>query len=523
MSEHPGAWAEVRLADVCHVITDGTHKTPDYRDSGVRFISIKNIRPFQPIDWNSYVRFISREEHVELIKRCKPERDDILFPRIGTLGFAKRIDFEEEVSIFVGLGLLKPNKAVIRPMYLEYYMNAPWIAELSRERANGSGRLTLPLEESREFPVLLPPLEEQGRIVAEIEKQFTRLDAAVAALKRVWANLKRYRAAVLKAACEGRLVPTEAELARKEGRSYETGEQFLARILKERRAKWEADQLAKMHASGRSPENDDWKKKYKEPDPVDNSNLPLLPEGWVWASLEQSAWDADYGTSERCEYNASGLPVLRIPNITASRISLDDLKFATSTVAAESSAVLRSGDLLIIRTNGSRDLIGRAAVVVRKFDSPHLHASYLIRFRLLPELMAWIAAVWNTASVRDQIERMAATSAGQYNVSVGKLNRLVLPIAPVAEQIRIIMEIERQMSEFAAAESSCGTNLARADHLRQSILRRAFEGKLVPQDPNDEPASVLLERIRAERADKLQAVNRAPKPKRARVAAVEAS
>ncbi len=105
----------------------------------------------------------------------------------------------------------------------------------------------------QEIPLPLPPRSEQDRIVAEIEKQFTRLDAAVAALKRVQANLKRYRAAVLKAACEGRLVPTEAELARKEGRTYETGEQLLARILKERRAKWEADQLAKMHASGKPP------------------------------------------------------------------------------------------------------------------------------------------------------------------------------------------------------------------------------------------------------------------------------
>jgi len=109
LPQRNAGWAQVRLAEVCHVITDGTHKTPDYRDSGIRFISIKNIRPFQPVDWDSYVRFISKEEHLQLIKRCKPEMDDILFPRIGTLGFAKRIDFEEEVSIFVGLGLLKPD------------------------------------------------------------------------------------------------------------------------------------------------------------------------------------------------------------------------------------------------------------------------------------------------------------------------------------------------------------------------------------------------------------------------------
>ena len=138
----------------------------------------------------------------------------------------------------------------------------------------------------RDLLIPLPPRLEQDRIVSQIEALLTDLDAAVAALKRVQANLKRYRASVLKAACEGRLVPTEAELARKEGRSYESGEQLLQRILKERRAKWEADQLVKMHASGKPPKNDDWKKKYKDPAPPDTTGLPELPEGWTWSTAE---------------------------------------------------------------------------------------------------------------------------------------------------------------------------------------------------------------------------------------------
>ena len=135
---------------------------------------------------------------------------------------------------------------------------------------------------SHELP--LPPLPEQHRIVEAIETHFTRLDAAVAALKRVKANLKRYRASVLKAACEGRLVPTEAELARAEGRDYEPADVLLKRILAERRAKWEADELAKMTAKGNPPKDDRWKAKYKEPQPPDTSDLPELPEGWAVAS-----------------------------------------------------------------------------------------------------------------------------------------------------------------------------------------------------------------------------------------------
>ena len=117
------------------------------------------------------------------------------------------------------------------------------------------------------FP--LPPQHERDRIVADIEKQFTRLDSGVASLKRVQITLKRYRASVLKAACEGRLVPTEAELARKENRSYETGEELLQRILKERREKWTG------------------KGKYKEPNAPDITSLGKIPDGWALASLDQ--------------------------------------------------------------------------------------------------------------------------------------------------------------------------------------------------------------------------------------------
>ncbi len=125
----------------------------------------------------------------------------------------------------------------------------------------------------RELPVLLPPLAEQRRIVAEVETQFTRLDASVAALRRVQANLKRYWASVLKDACEGRLVPTEAELARSEGREYESADVLLERILVERRARWESQEKRRG--------------KYKEPSAPDASALPELSEGWVWIALGQ--------------------------------------------------------------------------------------------------------------------------------------------------------------------------------------------------------------------------------------------
>lgn len=489
-SQHPRSWVQVRLADVCHVITDGTHKTPNYKDSGIRFISIKNIRPFQPIDWDSYVRFISREEHFELIKRCKPEKDDILFPRIGTLGFAKRIDFDEEVSIFVGLGLLKPDKAIISPMYLEYYMNTPWIAELSRERANGSGRLTLPLEESREFPVLLAPIKEQDRIVSEIEKQFTRLDAAVAALKRVQANLKRYRAAVLKAACEGHLVPTEAELARKEGRSYETGEQLLAQMRRGGLESNRKKRAGRLWGAGVVPE-------------LTDDERSRLPEGWAWAKVRELGSDPDEVVQvgpmsmRSQDFAAAGTPVLNVGCVQWGHFDEAKLNFLPPSKAKEFARYeILPGDVMFTRSG----TVGRCAVA-QPHQTRWLMTFHLLRARPLPEvcLPEYLRIVFEGAGhIRRQTrEASIGTTRAGFNTTL--LADLAVPLPPLHEQRRIVAVAEGQITNVSELETEALGTLRRADRLRQSILKRAFEGNLVPQNPNDEPASVLLERIRAER------------------------
>ncbi len=183
--------------------------------------------------------------------------------------------------------------AVARPApaasarYLAYYLQTGEYRSYVSACSAGVNINNLKTSDLGAFALSVAPWGEQDRIVAEIEKQFTRLDAATAALKRVQANLKRYRASVLKAACEGRLVPTEAELARKEGRDYEPADELLERILRERRARWEADTLAKMIASGKPPKDDSWKREIQEPSAPNTADLLALPEGWCWAGLEQ--------------------------------------------------------------------------------------------------------------------------------------------------------------------------------------------------------------------------------------------
>lgn len=391
----------------------------------------------------------------------------------------------------------------VLPRYLSYYMKQSTFRDFLASRASGVGGSLMRVKPSTfaDYPFPMAPRREQERIVEEIEKHFSRLDEAVANLKRAQANLKRYRASVLQAACEGRLVPTEADLARQESRDYEPADLLLQRILVERRRKWEENEVAKMREKGREPKDDKWKARYQEPATPDTRDLPELPEGWCWASLGMLSWDSGYGTSVKCDYDAPGPPVLRIPNIDAGRVDLADLKHATVPIQYGRREALAPGDLLVIRTNGSRDLIGRAALIEKPFDGLHAFASYLIRFRIaqMADLPAYIAAIWHSHSFREWIERKAATTAGQYNISMSVLASLPIPVPPLAEQFRVLAEVERRLSVNDQMEKTAELNLKRAERLRQAILKRAFEGKLVPQDPNDEPADILLERIKAER------------------------
>ena len=212
--------------------------------------------------------------------------------------------------------------------------------------------------------------------------------------------------------------------------------------------------------------------------------------------------------------------MLRIPNIVQGDINLRDLKYATRPLPMDSQRALQAGDVLMCRTNGSVSLIGKTAVVKTEFDVLHGFASYLLRFRFADtqSLPQWFHIFTTSQLGRSFIESNAASSAGQHNVSLKLIHGMTVPVPPLAEQHRIVTEVDRRLSVIQQAEAAVEANLARADRLRQSILKQAFSGQLVPQDPSDEPASVLLERIRAEReaAQAAAKSNRKPRRRRAR-------
>jgi type I restriction enzyme S subunit len=372
-------------------------------------------------------------------------------------------------------------------------------SQIERKAKTTAGIYKINQADIESCQLLLPPLREQLDIAAALESYLSRLDDAVATLERVQRSLKRYRASVLKAAVEGRLVPTEAKLARAEGRDYEPAYVLLDRILAERRRRWEEDHLQRMTAKGQTREDDRWKAEYREPTQPDTAELPSLPEGWCWATVDQVSSEVRYGTSAKTrDCLADGVPVIRMGNLVEGSLDFGNLKYLAATHPEFPDLLLAAGDLLFNRTN-SAELVGKTAVF-HSYPRPCSYASYLIRVRFGRDIdAAWVADYLNSVFGRHWVASVVSQQVGQANVNGSKLRACAIPLPPAREQTRIVSEVDR-LSSLAGVEAEIvDATLHRCERLRQSVLKWAFEGKLVEQDPNDEPATVLLERIRAGR------------------------
>lgn len=350
--------------------------------------------------------------------------------------------------------------------------------------------------------ILIPvaPTNEQHRIAEKIEELFSKLDAGSAALERVAANLKRYRSSVLKAAVEGRLT----EQWRAENPPSEPASKPLERILAERRRKWEEDQLAKYAKKGKTPPKN-WRNKYKEPTLPDTTDLPPLPEGWCYTSLPaiipgdgESIKTGPFGSLlKKHEHTNSGIPVLGIENIEAMRFIKGNKIFITPEKAAQLVDYdALPGDILVSRSG----TVGEVCVVPEGLGdlriSTNLMRVRLVRSSMLPE---FFCILFNGSPfVLQQVSELCSGSTRDF-LNKKMLETILLPLPPLQEQAVIIQEVEQHLSLIEKHDLIIERALQRSTLLRQAILKRAFEGRLVPQDPNDEPASVLLERIAAER------------------------
>lgn len=315
-------------------------------------------------------------------------------------------------------------------------------------------------------PFVAPPTDQQLHIVSEIEKQFSRLDEAVANYKRAKANLKRYKAAILKAAVEGGLVETEASIARREGRDYETGKQLLQRILETRRSRWQG------------------KGKYKEPAAPDTAGLPRLSEGWIWVTMDQIVKNYD-GT--------------RVPVRSQDRENRQGSYpyYGASGVIDHVDDYLFDGNYLLIAEDGA-NLLSRNTPIAFQASGQfwvNNHAHIVQTVCEIP--LAFLEHYLNSKDLTQYI-----TGSAQPKLTQAAMNKIPVPLPSIAEQQRIVAEVERHLSVIRETEVQLENTKKRSERLRQSVLVIAFSGQLAPEYPNAGLASVLLKRIQADRVQK---------------------
>ena len=485
MTDLPSGWVQARVGEICEAVNGRAFKPSEWADAGKPIIRIQNLK-------DPSVRFNYYQGQVE--SKFDVNEGDLLFAWSGTPGtsFGAHLWRGPKALLNQHIFNIQFNRTEISPRYLEGVLNQN-VSEFVRQSQGGVGLAHITKPKFNDSVIPLPPLPEQHRIVAEIETQFTRLDASVAALRRAQANLKRYRASVLRDACEGRLVPTEAELARSESREYEPADVLLERIQAERRARWESQEKRRG--------------KYKEPSAPDTSTLPELPEGWVWANLEavsELKGGVTKGQRYTSEQTLREVPYLRVANVQRGFLDLERITTIETSEENIERLQLKSGDVLFTE-GGDRDKLGRGWVWKGEIEGC-IHQNHVFRARpfpnsVIPEFVSW----WGNSFGQDFFSRFGKQTTNLASINLTVLSQFPIPLPPLAEQRRIVAEVERRLSVVQQAEATVEASLARAERLRQSILKQAFSGKLVPQDPNDEPASVLLERIRSEREAEAQA------------------
>lgn len=360
----------------------------------------------------------------------------------------------------------------------------------SNQQASGIELPRVNFEKISSFEIVLPPLPEQNRIVTKIEELFTQLDAGVAALEKVQAQLRRYQDAVLKAAFNGRL--TRGWHEQHKGQ-VEDASEILERLSR----------AATTHST----------RKYDDANNAHLDGLSDLPEGWVLAQV-QDVGGVQLGR-QRAPQHHHGLnmrPYLRVANVYEDYIDIRDVKSMNFTPDEFQIYRLEYGDILL-NEGQSKELVGRPAIYKNEVPGACFQNT-LVRFRAYQDVLPEYALLLFRLYLHDgQFLKIARQSTNIAHLGAERFAKMPFPLAPLLEQKEIVNEIDRHLSIITKINDIIELSFKQAESLRQSILKKAFEGNLVPQDPNDEPASVLLERIKKEKAKQEPAKKRAMKTK----------
>ncbi|EKF9827128.1 restriction endonuclease subunit S [Vibrio cholerae] len=490
----PKSWIILPLSEVIQI--QKGKKPHDLGDkSNLRTIPYINIKAFE--------KGIVTEYAPEQDAVYCTEKDVLLVWDGARAGLSGR-----GVNGYVGSTLVKVTSDIVEMNYLSYYFES--IYSILNTQTKGVGIPHINPVVLNNLPFNLAPENEQTRIVDKLEELFSELDAGVKELKAAQTKLSQYRQSLLKSAVEGSL--TQQWRAENRDRVQETGEQLLARILKQRREQWQQQKLAEFAEKGKIPPKN-WQDKYPEPQKYIVENYP---NEWFSCDLEALIPSDGTGTKtgpfgsllKKHEHLKSGVPVVGIENIQRMKFVFGT-KIHISEEKAEqlSEYELKRGDVVISRSG----TVGEVCVIPEVLGNARFSTN-IIRVRLNRDVIRpeYFCLLFNADPfVLQQIKKLCVGSTRDFlNTKILKSIRFILP--PIIEQDRVLELLENEEIRMNCLENDLNLKLKQSEAQRKNILKSAFSGQLVPQDPNDEPASVLLEKIKQER----EALAKLPKPRK---------
>lgn len=378
----------------------------------------------------------------------------------------------------------------VAPSYLYYLVQSDAFIDAMCDVVQGALYPAVRPKDIASFRFFFPSMAQQNRIVAKLEELLSDLDAGVAELKAAQKKLGQFRQSLLKAAVEGALTADW----RQHNPPTETGAQLLDRILTERRTRWEARQLAKFKEQGKAPPKD-WKSKYPEPAKPDATGLQELPQGWVWSSIGQCFHVAVGATPSRKEpgYWNGDIPWVSSGEVQFSRITMTKENITEDGLSNSSTRINPIGSVMLGMI-GEGKTRGQVSILdIEAANNQNCAAIWVSETEILPEYVYfWL---WS----RYDQTRKGSSGNNQPALNKSIVENIPFPLPPLEELKMLVALLASAMDQALNQEKALETSLKQSAAQRKNILKAAFSAQLVPQDSADEPASVLLERIRAER------------------------
>ena len=444
----PFGWCVVELRAIASKVVDGSHNPPEKVDAGFPMLSGRNIENGH-ISFEQ-IRYVSEANFKIEDSRTRVAEGDVLLTIVGTIGrvavvtnLTRRFTLQRSVAVITPSG--------VDPKFLAYQFQAPVLQRFLSANARGTAQKGVYLRTLNGAPVLVPPVAEQRRIVGKIEALFSELDAGVANLKQARAQLAVYRQALLKHAFEGHLTA-------------------------------------------------DWRSIH-HPVATVKSSVPHPIESWRFTTLADLTEYVTSGSRGWAEFYADAGPIfIRAANLNRDRLDLSDVAFVSLPKGVEGTRTrTRLGDVFITITGAN---VTKAGFLDHEIGEAYVSQHVALCRPTDPTVSEYLYLyIISNAGGRRDLEK-AAYGAGKPGLNLDNLRTLQIPMPNRAEIPLIVKAIRSQLSAISALEADIDLNLQKAEALRQSILKKAFAGELVPQDPDDEPAAALLARIRAEREAK---------------------